>query len=59
MTGRGMGRREQGHASAGADCLVPHSLAQYSPPRRPPAPLPNAHGLPVGWLRSPLSDRAV
>ena len=57
MTGRGMRRRGLGHSSAAADCLVPHSLAQHSPPRRPPAPLPNAHGLPVGWLRSPLRQR--
>jgi hypothetical protein len=54
MTGRGMRRRGLGHASAAADCLVPHSLARHSLPRRPHAPLPNAHGLPVGWLRSSL-----
>ncbi len=35
MTGRGMRRRGLGHASAVADCVVPHSLAQHSPPRRP------------------------
>ena len=36
MTGRGMRRRGLGHASAAADCLVPHCLAQHSPPRARP-----------------------
>ena len=57
MTRRGMRRRGLGHSSTVADCLVPHSLAQHSPRWRPPAPLPNAHGLPVGLLRSPLRQR--
>ena len=37
MTGRGMRRRGLGHASAAADCLVPHSLAQRSSARDWPA----------------------
>ena len=36
-----------GHASAAADCLVPHCLAQHSLPPAPPAPLPNASPLVV------------
>ena len=40
MTGRGMRRRGLGHSSAAADCLIPHSLAQHSLPRRPPRSAP-------------------
>ena len=51
MTGRGMRRRGLGHASAAADCLVPHCLAQHSPPRRPPRSAPKCPRLARGMVK--------
>ena len=42
MTGRGMRRRGLGHSSAAADCPVPHSVGQHSPPRCPPRSTANS-----------------
>ena len=56
MTGRGMRRRGLGHSSAAADCSVPHSLAQHSPPRRPPRSAPKCPRL-DRQLACPVSGR--
>ena len=60
MTGRGMRRRGLGHASAAADCLVPHSLAQHSPPRRPTARSQMPTACPWdGYVRRYVSEAIV
>ena len=57
MTGRGIRRRGLGHASAAADCLVPHSLAQHSLPRHcpPRSQMPTARPW-GGYVRRYVSE---
>ena len=61
MTGRGMRRRSLGYSSTVADCLVPHSLAQHSLPRRPPRSAPKCPRLARGmaYVRGYVSEAIV